>query len=724
MLAGGFAVMAAALAELRVAAHQSGRRRAAPRRPLRPARPHACIATAAWRPSSASSSATTSIARTRKRVAAIAKALYLRGAARPDANAAQRVEWAALLHEVGFTVSHIGFHKHGAYILENADMPGFSAQEQRDIALLVLGCRGGLDKVARRCSTTATCARKSSRCGSRCCSITRGAPIDMPRITLAVGATIRFHVPVSWLKAHPQTAHLIEKERAEWAAAGVPSRRCGNSAPARRRIRAAILRLRAPRKRRARSRSTARRARSSASGPRADRSRPARRRRAAAHLARRVRAGSRRSAPRSAHRRGCRRYRRREPVRRSSDGCRSARRTAHRGRARGPVGAPASRIATSNSGPAIAPGTTSIVSSGGAVVRSIEVRRADGGRVSIIATGDSADATPAHDQVVAATARLRSSTAGMLRTLAQKTADTPDSSAAPAYHASVNAIPRRGHGGSTASIRTTAKPSRCSRCATALPISSQPSTIATSARFGCTPHFPVLPQGELRAMIAGVAFPECDSPPGRRHRPATKSSWHCLAGVRRCRRLERGQRDAEFRCEIARSRRRGAVGRAYGRRTSRCCRRRRKIAVSAPPPLSRAVHLGYAPRDARLPGGGAAGIPPADRIGLPLPRRRHRRRLAAQAPLVLASVAQRRDPEAAAQGTQGHEGDLHSRAITTRPRATSSASRSATSRSGRSDPRHRGRAPVAGDARRSVRRRRPMREVARAAGRRRSTRSR
>ena len=47
-------------------------------------------------------------------------------------------------------------------------------------------------------------------------------PIVLPHITLEVGATIRFHVPVSWLKAYPQTAHLIEKERAEWAEAGFP----------------------------------------------------------------------------------------------------------------------------------------------------------------------------------------------------------------------------------------------------------------------------------------------------------------------------------------------------------------------------------------------------------------------------------------------------------------------------------------------------------------------
>ncbi|MCL4761813.1 MAG: Ppx/GppA family phosphatase, partial [Burkholderiales bacterium] len=82
------------------------------------------------------------------RVATMAKALYRAGAPRPSDAAAQRVEWAAMLHEVGFTVSHIGFHKHGAYILQNADMPGFASGEQQMLALLVLGCRGSLDKVA------------------------------------------------------------------------------------------------------------------------------------------------------------------------------------------------------------------------------------------------------------------------------------------------------------------------------------------------------------------------------------------------------------------------------------------------------------------------------------------------------------------------------------------------------------------------------------------------
>jgi exopolyphosphatase/guanosine-5'-triphosphate,3'-diphosphate pyrophosphatase len=45
--------------------------------------------------------------------------------------------WAARLHEIGRDVAHSHYHKHGAYILTYADMPGFSRQEQRQLAALV-----------------------------------------------------------------------------------------------------------------------------------------------------------------------------------------------------------------------------------------------------------------------------------------------------------------------------------------------------------------------------------------------------------------------------------------------------------------------------------------------------------------------------------------------------------------------------------------------------------
>jgi exopolyphosphatase / guanosine-5'-triphosphate,3'-diphosphate pyrophosphatase len=54
--------------------------------------------------------------------------------------------WAASLHEIGISVAHSGYHKHTAYILANADMPGFSKKEQARLSLLVLAQRGNLSK--------------------------------------------------------------------------------------------------------------------------------------------------------------------------------------------------------------------------------------------------------------------------------------------------------------------------------------------------------------------------------------------------------------------------------------------------------------------------------------------------------------------------------------------------------------------------------------------------
>lgn len=47
------------------------------------------------------------------------------------------LKWAALTHEVGLTISHSQFHKHGAYILRHSDLPGFARWDQAALAILV-----------------------------------------------------------------------------------------------------------------------------------------------------------------------------------------------------------------------------------------------------------------------------------------------------------------------------------------------------------------------------------------------------------------------------------------------------------------------------------------------------------------------------------------------------------------------------------------------------------
>jgi len=50
---------------------------------------------------------------------------------------AEKLNWASSLHEIGLAVSLSGYQKHGAYLLANADLPGFSLEEQDWMSVLV-----------------------------------------------------------------------------------------------------------------------------------------------------------------------------------------------------------------------------------------------------------------------------------------------------------------------------------------------------------------------------------------------------------------------------------------------------------------------------------------------------------------------------------------------------------------------------------------------------------
>ena len=49
----------------------------------------------------------------------------------------QLLIWSALLHEIGLTIAHASYHKHGEYLALNSDLPGFSFQEQQLLAALI-----------------------------------------------------------------------------------------------------------------------------------------------------------------------------------------------------------------------------------------------------------------------------------------------------------------------------------------------------------------------------------------------------------------------------------------------------------------------------------------------------------------------------------------------------------------------------------------------------------
>ncbi len=59
---------------------------------------------------------------------------------------AEILHWASSLHEIGLAVSLSGYQKHGAYLLDHADLPGFSFAEQDWMSVLVRCHRKKLSK--------------------------------------------------------------------------------------------------------------------------------------------------------------------------------------------------------------------------------------------------------------------------------------------------------------------------------------------------------------------------------------------------------------------------------------------------------------------------------------------------------------------------------------------------------------------------------------------------
>jgi len=153
------------------------------------------------------------------RVSQLALTLYRRAMRARNPRLGYLVEWGGLLHEAGMSVSHTGFHKHGAYILQNADMPGFSSGEQNRLALLVLGCRGGLDKITAMLGDQEV---RAAVLALRLAVIFHHArtPIEVPRIALEVGARVRFDIARRWLATHPLSDYLLAREREQWEALG------------------------------------------------------------------------------------------------------------------------------------------------------------------------------------------------------------------------------------------------------------------------------------------------------------------------------------------------------------------------------------------------------------------------------------------------------------------------------------------------------------------------
>jgi exopolyphosphatase/guanosine-5'-triphosphate,3'-diphosphate pyrophosphatase len=128
------------------------------------------------------------------------------------------LDWAARLAEIGLSVAHAQYHKHSAYILSNADMPGFSRMEQQRLARIVLAHRRKLGKMqdaeleredwnlvfALRIAALALRNRTDAR-------------FPLLRVT-ADKSGYSVDLPAAWLEENPLAAAALETESEHWEA--------------------------------------------------------------------------------------------------------------------------------------------------------------------------------------------------------------------------------------------------------------------------------------------------------------------------------------------------------------------------------------------------------------------------------------------------------------------------------------------------------------------------
>ena len=127
------------------------------------------------------------------------------------------LEWAARLHEIGLDISHDGYQRHGAYIAENADMPGFPRAEQRFLAALIGNHRHAIQKTAFRLLP------KAWREGAmRLLILLRLAVLlnrsrkvrEIPPVKLEVGRrSLSLQFDAGWLAENPLLVADLEREQ-------------------------------------------------------------------------------------------------------------------------------------------------------------------------------------------------------------------------------------------------------------------------------------------------------------------------------------------------------------------------------------------------------------------------------------------------------------------------------------------------------------------------------
>lgn len=150
-----------------------------------------------------------------KLVAELAHVLYVQ--LKPSAETyTAHLLWAARLHEVGLVVSQTGYHKHGAYLIEYADMQGFTTREQRNMSKLILSQKGNLRKVQDTLIDT-DFAKAVLALRLAVLFMHTRLELSLADVRVRMKNKIELDIKAEWLTLHPTLSYWLEKEHEAWS---------------------------------------------------------------------------------------------------------------------------------------------------------------------------------------------------------------------------------------------------------------------------------------------------------------------------------------------------------------------------------------------------------------------------------------------------------------------------------------------------------------------------
>lgn len=133
------------------------------------------------------------------------------------AEAAQVLSWAARLHEIGLALRYAGYQKHGAYLVLNSDLPGFSTDDQTLLAAIIGSHRRDVSEdLIKEVSPRRRALALRLILLFRLAALLNRSRTDAPVPEFRASSDwreIHLGFPPGWLLEHPLTAADLDVER-------------------------------------------------------------------------------------------------------------------------------------------------------------------------------------------------------------------------------------------------------------------------------------------------------------------------------------------------------------------------------------------------------------------------------------------------------------------------------------------------------------------------------